>query len=174
MHVYTLVIAPGPRRRAVARARTLLRAAVPRSCDYWRTGGWFLDRLGKVERPEIDAWHDAQRARRERFNAEQPAGRTAEEREIDDLFFEIREGPHYEELRRLSNKATIDRTRLTRDLQSPLPELWIPAALVTPDGRWTERPVDHKQGHALWADWLNATVDGYRGGHCIVVADCHC
>ena len=53
MHVYTLVITAGPRRSAVARADALLDAAVPRGFDYWRTGGWFSDRLA-AERPEFD------------------------------------------------------------------------------------------------------------------------
>jgi len=71
MHVYTLVITAGPRRSAVARADALLDAAVPRGFDYWRTGGWFSDRLA-AERPEFDAWFAAQRKRRKRFDAEHP------------------------------------------------------------------------------------------------------
>jgi hypothetical protein len=107
MHIYTLVIVPGPRRSAVHRAEELLDEAVPRYCDYWRTGGWFSDRLGQIERPEIDAWYAAEARRRERFEAEHPLGSDAlegglvDEHDWRELLWSLDEEPHEESLRRL-------------------------------------------------------------------------
>lgn len=176
MHVYTLVITPGPRRSAVARARILLRAAVPRSFDYWRTGGWFEDCLGAVERPQIAAWHAEQAARRARFEAEHPltSGSMMED-DLREFLWSCAEQPHTDRLRQMRREAEIDLTRLTSSLPRPLDEGMIPAALVTPDGRWQWRPVSWMaEDDQRWQRRVNRTVDRYRGRHCVVVADCHC
>ena len=175
MHVYTLVIAPGPRRSAVARAEDLLKAAVPRGFDYWRTGGWFSDRLGKVERPEIDAWYAAEATRRERFEAKHSlADDPVMEYDLREFLWSSSEQPHNDRLRRMLREADIDLTRLISSLPRPLDESMLPAALVTPEGRWRWRPVKWEQGDPRWSRWVNRTVNRYRGGHCVVVADCHC
>ncbi len=95
MHVYTLVITPGPRRSAVARAGLLLTQAVPRSFDYWGTGGRFEDRLGTVQRPEIAAWYAAQAKRLERFEADHPpTDDSTISRELGDPAWSSVERPH--------------------------------------------------------------------------------
>ncbi len=175
MHVYTLVITPGPRRSAVARAGLLLTQAVPRSFDYWGTGGRFEDRLGTVQRPEIAAWYAAQAKRLERLEADHPpTDDSAISRELGDPAWSSVERPHVERLRRMQRKAEIDLTRLTSSLPTPLDAAMIPAALVTPEGRWRWRPAAWEQGDPRWSKWINQTIDRYRGGHCVVVADCHC
>jgi hypothetical protein len=63
---------------------------------------------------------------------------------------------------------------LTSRLPSPVPATMIPRALISPDGRWRIRPATWEQGDARWSRWVDATIDRYRGGHCVVVADCHC
>ena len=174
MHIYTLVITPGPRRSAVARAEQLLARAVPRYCDYWRTGGRFSDRLGKVERPQIDSWHAAEAKRRERFETEHPLeGTSVDAHDMREFLWTMQEEPHNERLGVLLDEALIDLTRLTSELPSPVPETVIPAALITPDGRWRFRPVGWGRDDPRWSRWVNERIDRYRGGHCVVVADCH-
>lgn len=186
MHVYTLVITPGPRRSAVRRAEALLDEAVPRSFDYYGTAGRFSHRLGGGARPEIDEWYAAEAVRRAAFEAENPAVQVPEPDELRDaddpldvgdlreFVWDADERPHRERLRRLHAEALVDLTLLTSDLPSPLPDTIVPAALVTPDGSWRMRPSTWEQGDPRWARWVNERVDRYRGGHCVVVADCHC
>lgn len=175
MHIYTLVITPGPRRSAVRRAENLLAKAVPRYCDHWGTGGSFEDRLGKVARPEIEAWYEGEDERRERFEAEHPPGDATDQAyDLRELQWSSQEEPHRQRLRHLEDEALIDRARLTSELPSPLEESMVPAALVTPEGRWRMRPVTWEQGDPRWARWVDETTNRYRGGHCVVVADCHC
>jgi hypothetical protein len=173
MHVYTLVITPGPRRSAVARAETLLAEAAPSYCDYCRAGGWFTDRFGAPDRPEIIAWHEEEAKRRKLFEAENPIGHEDLDYDLRELVWSSREDGHRQRLRRLEAAALVDLTRLTSGLPSPLPESMIPAALVDPGGRWRMRPATWDDGDPRWVDWVNAAVDRHRGGHCAVVADCH-
>lgn len=180
MHVYTLVITPGPRRSAVTRAEDLLARVVPRGFDYWGVGGRFASRLGRIERPEIDAWYAAEAKReakaRRRFEAEYPDLRRGSEL-YEQLWNigEIGAADHMQRLK-LERQALIDLTRLTSTLPSPLPPSMIPAALVKPDGRWRMCPVSwhEKADDSRWPRWVNTTIDHYRGGHCVVIADCHC
>lgn len=175
MHIYTLVITRGPRRSAVAQAMELLAKAVPPCFDYWGTGGWFADRLGRIERPQIDAWYAAEAKRRARFEAEHRLdGLSDLERGLVESQWTLQEMPHWKRRQRLEQEALIDRTRLTSKLPSPLPESMIPAALITPMGDWRLRPPAWKQGDPRWSRWVNETIDRHRGGHCVVIADCHC
>lgn len=175
MHIYTLVITPGPRRTAIDRAEALLAEAVPSYCDYSRAGGAFAERLGNPHRPEIDTWYAARDERRERFEAADPVEVTFDvEYDLRELRWSNEQEPYQEQLRRLERAALADLICLTSKLPSPLPERLIPAALVTPDGRWRCHPSRWRQGDPRWSRWINATVDRYRGGHCVVVADCHC
>lgn len=176
MHVYTLVITPGPRRSALARAESLLAAAVPNGFDYWRTGGWFEDRLAPVKRPQIDAFYKAQAKRRERFEAEHPlSSGSMMEDDLREFVWSCVEQPHTDRLSRMQREAQLDLTRLTSSLPRPLDETMVPAALVTPQGRWRIRPLGWMgEGDQRWPEWVNRTIDRHRGGHCAVVADCHC
>ena len=174
MHIYTLVITPGPRRSAVARAEQLLARAVPNYCDYRGAGGRFSDRLGKVERPHIDDWYAAEAKRREQFETEHPLERTTDiEHDLREVLWSMYEEPHQERLRTLLDEALIDLACLTSKLPSPVPDSVIPAALITPEGRWRMRPASWGQGDQRWSRWVSQTIDRYRGGHCVVVADCH-
>lgn len=58
-------------------------------------------------------------------------------------------------------------------LPSPLPELLIPAALVTPRGAFLWRPVDGRRA-STWRRRVNRLVDQYRSGHTVVFMDAHC
>lgn len=60
MHVFTLVITPGSRTTAYARAGRLLTRTAAQGIDYWTPGGRFrgrLQELGLV--PEGDPWPEA-------------------------------------------------------------------------------------------------------------------
>jgi hypothetical protein len=53
-----------------------------------------------------------------------------------------------------------------------LPELLIPAALVTPRGAFLWQPVDGRRA-STWRKRVNRLVDQYRGGHTVVFIDAH-
>lgn len=63
---------------------------------------------------------------------------------------------------------------LTRRLPSPLPDDLVPLAYVTPEAVWHERPLAWDRDGGEWAREVKEVVDRYRGGHCVVLADCHC
>ena len=61
---------------------------------------------------------------------------------------------------------------LTARLPSPLPDSVIPAALVTPDGKWRWRGLD-AHSEKQWPSVVNGLIDDHRGGHSISGFDCH-
>ncbi len=58
-------------------------------------------------------------------------------------------------------------------LPSPLPDLLMPPALITPRGAFLWRPLDDRKAQA-WSDRVNRLVDNYRSGHTVVLMDGHC
>lgn len=180
MHVYTLVITTGPRRSAIRRAEILLERAVPAGFDRWGVGGRFSDRLASPapnpERDRIIALHEETRRK---LVAETRADLERQAASEEGIAFDL----DAEDLASLAMPVDLppipaDDQRhmvaLTSGLPSPLPDAIVPAALVTPDAMWQWRPTDWEQGDPRWTDRVTSYLERHRGGHCVVVADCHC
>lgn len=58
-------------------------------------------------------------------------------------------------------------------LPSPLPDLLIPHAVVTPKGAFIWSPLDRAK-RTEWPPRVNRLIDRHRGGHTIVILDGHC
>jgi hypothetical protein len=139
---------------------------VPAYVDRAGVGGRFSDRL----QPEIDVPVDPSRRRGAPLDLSD-----AERAEWDfrEAFGGSTFDPDEEPETKRRPDPYKDMVALTSTLPSPVPETLIPAAVIRPEGRWRIRPVKWEQHDPRWDRWVNQTIDRYRGGHCVVVADCH-
>ncbi|MEJ7893344.1 MAG: hypothetical protein WKF94_11960 [Solirubrobacteraceae bacterium] len=58
-------------------------------------------------------------------------------------------------------------------LPSPLPNLLVPPALITPKGAFLWEPLRGPKA-TTWTQRVNRLIDQYRGGHTVVLMDGHC
>jgi len=135
---------------------------------------WCSDQPKASGQSKIDAWFVAESKRRGRFERVDPLeAPTAFERDLRELRWDVSEKEERLRLRRLERAARIGLAQLTSTLDSPVTKAMLPSVLITPDGRYC-CSVDGNRSDSRWTRRVNSTIDQYRGGHCVVEAECRC